>query len=511
MRYVKILSGLLFVCAFVQAKQYNVLDFGASPNSGIIHTDAFQKAVDACSQNGGGRVVVPCGSYITGTIILKSNVDLHLEQGAVLVGSRNKEDYYSTFCQHGILFCEDAENVSLTGKGMIDAQGRFFFNFKRNHLYDEFDKSATRQKEQYMPEGSFFSDGPVLNLGRPGIGISFFHCSKVAIEGITIKDTPNWAVRIAYSDDVLIHGVSIKNSLLIPNSDGFHCTVSRNIRMSDCDIRAGDDAFIVTGFSKDDAQAGYTMEEQSRYTFGNKTPYAENVTVNNCVFQSASSGIRIGYGQHPVRNCVFSNIVIYDSNRGIGIFAHDSSDISNLIFSNIVISTRLFNGQWWGNGEPIHLSCMSRFEGIPAGQIKDVQFNNIIATAEHGILLYGLPDSPISNVSFTNVSIRINKGKETLAYGGNFDLRPVADRKKQVFEHDIPGVYAQYVNGLSFRDFHLKWGTDLPAFFTHGIECYMVTDLSCSETDSSPNPNCPTGQRIHARRTSIAKQPATRR
>jgi len=480
---------------------FNILDYGAQP--GKLSTKEIQAAVDACFEVGGGTVLVPSGMFITGSIELKSHVNLHLEQGAILRGSLDLEDYASSFRRHGIIFCIDAEHVSITGSGIIDARGIHFYDTTLNHTYPEFDKQATRQKNGYMPEGVFYTDGPIERTSSPGMTVTFFHCSRVVLSGITIKDTPLWAVRFAYCDDVLIHGISIYNNLLIPNSDGVHCTASRNIRMSDCDIRAGDDAFIVTGFTMEEQTPGYTSEEQGRYRFGNKSEYAENVTVSNCSFQSRSAGIRIGYGQHPIRNCVFNNIVIYGSNRGIGIFAHDASSIENLIFSNFVIQTRLHNGQWWGNGEPIHLSAITRFENEPTGSIKNVQFNSIKAVSEHGILVYGDEANSISDLRFNNIDLKIVNGKETKDYGGNIDLRPAADIQKQLFEHDIPGLFAYNVDGLEIDGFKLDWGKDLPDFFTHGIECNSVQGLSIHRFRGSANPNSPDGKEKSLVNTSL--------
>jgi hypothetical protein len=205
--------------------------------------------------------------------------------------------------------------------------------------------------------------------------------------------------------------------------------------------------------------------------------------------QSRSAGIRVGYGQHPIRRCIFTNIQIYGSNRGIGIFAHDSSDIEDLIFSDITIETRLHNGQWWGNAEPIHISSASRFGGRPAGNVRNIQFNNIMATAEHGILLYGQEESSLDNIRLYNVHLKIVKGKETLGYGGNFDLRPATPAHLQLFAHDIPGIYAQWVKGLVITDFSLQWGPDLPAFFTHALECFHVDDLFIHNFVGEANPH----------------------
>lgn len=502
----RIIWLIILFPAFIhlQAKDYNILDFGAE--EGRLSTAAIQKTIDECSEAGGGKVIVPAGTFITGTVFLKSNVNLYLENGSVLKGSTNLNDYSRRCLSPGIIYCEDAINVGISGTGTIDGSGDSFYDFSKNHVYEEFDKNHTRQKENYMPEGEFFTDGPVKRTRAPGMTIVFFHCTNVFVTGITIKDTPIWATRFGFCDGVLIDGITIRNNPLIPNSDGIHCTISRNIRISNCNISGGDDAIVLTGFPKDEETPGINTTEQVQHTYGNKTIYGENMTVTNCVLKSSSAGIRIGYGQHPIRRCTFSNIVIHDSNRGIGIFAHDSSNIEDLIFSDIIIETRLYNGQWWGNGEPIHLSAISRFEGLKAGQIKNVKFSNIIATSEHGIILFGLEDSKLENISFTNMQLIIRKGKETIAYGGNFDLRPATPKAMQLFEHDMPGIYAQHVNKLAICDFALTWGHDLPSFFTHGIESVDVKDLNVKNFTGNGNPNAPGSQKMKLANTTISNE-----
>jgi lysophospholipase L1-like esterase len=487
MKMKTILTLALFsLFSAVLASNYNILDFGAEP--GKLSTRALQEAVDACHEAGGGTVLVPAGKYLTGTIVLKSYVNLHLESGAILEASLNLDDYSSSFRKHGMIFCEDAEFVSITGNGIIQARGIEFYDPTQNHVYEEFLKERTRQKEGYMPAGSFYSDGPIKRKPKPGMTLQFYHCSNVKLKDFTLYDTPEWAIRLGYCDDVEVAGISIHNHLMIPNSDGIHLTTSRNVRISNCDIRAGDDAFVVTGFTIAENTPGIDTGLQDSKEFGNKTLYAENVVVSNCNFQSRSSGIRVGYGQHPIRNCTFDNIVIYGSNRGIGVFARDDADIENLIFSNIIIQTRLHNGQWWGNGEPIHLSTISRFEGHEAGNIRSVTFSNIQATSEHGIILYGDGERSIENIAFSQVDLTIKAGKETLAYGGNFDLRPAAEIEKQLFKHDIPGLYALNVDGLSISDFRLTWGKDLPDYFTYAIETEAVKDLELHNFRGEANP-----------------------
>jgi len=365
MKSIKIIAVFLvmIVSQTLNAMDYNIVDFGAVSNK--ISTSAIQKTIDVCYQNGGGTVIVPAGTFITGTLFLRTNINLYLEQGAELKSSENLEDFLVSSVEYGMIFCQDAYNISITGKGTINGMGSRFYESDQNHVYPEFDKKLIRQKEGYMPEGEFFKDGPLKRKQAPGMAIVFFHCNHVSIKEITVKDTPIWAIRFGYCDDVLVEGITILNNLMIPNSDGIHLTVSRNVRITDCDIRAGDDCIIVTGFTKIEDTPGFNSKEQDKYLHGNKTIYAENIQVSNCHLQSRSSAIRIGYGQHPIRRCIFNNIIISESNRGIGIYARDSSSIEELIFSNIIIDTRLHNGQWWGHGEPIHLSAISRFAGEP--------------------------------------------------------------------------------------------------------------------------------------------------
>ena len=214
---------------------------------------------------------------------------------------------------------------------------------------------------------------------------------------------------------------------------------------------------------------------------GIKAAFARTATDRGCCLCSRGA-------MDSIRRCTFSNLVFYGSNRGIGIFAHNASDIEEILFSNILIETRLPNGQWWDNGEPIHLSTISRFEGEPVGQIRNVRFGDIFATSEYGILMYGDAESPMENIYFDNVDLKIVNGKETLAYGGNFDLRPATDIDRQLFEHDIPGIYAKHVNGLTLDDVAVRWGEGLSDFFTYALETLYVNDLQVEDFLGTANP-----------------------
>ncbi len=468
----------------LQAKEYHILDFGAKADNVTINTKAINSAIVKCNEEGGGTVIIPSGTFISGTVILLSNVNLQLEAGAKLVGSKDTSDYLPLknvlfnegYNRYGLICASEASNISISGNGEINGNGTFFMNrLDKPHMGHDFDRKYIRQGNEFMKPGTIFEDGPVSYSFRPGLMILLEACENIHISGITLKDSPEWTLRIGDCDNVEVEGISIINNPVIPNNDGIHCTNSRNIRISNCNILAGDDAIIVTGFSSLPAPGDPAYRPQK---IGNKTGYSENVTVTNCVLSSRSACIRIGYGHHPIRNLVFSNLVMVDSNRGIGIFARDNTSIENVLFSNIIINNRIHSGHWWGKGEPIHISAIRDTPNGVVGKVNNISFTDIIAQSETGIVIYGTNESQIENVRFNRVNLTIRPGKYTASYGGNFDLRPAFSNEFAVFKHDIPGLYAQFVKGLSISDLELKWDGKLPDFFTNGIEIQNFENVS---------------------------------
>ncbi|HLI94062.1 MAG TPA: hypothetical protein VKU83_10645, partial [Puia sp.] len=220
---------------------------------------------------------------------------------------------------------------------------------------------------------------------------------------------------------------------------------SKNAVISDCVINSGDDAIALISSS--------------------------NIVVDNCILHSRSSGIRIGYNVFNHRNSgdlLFNNIRIFDSNRGIGIFQRMDGDMSNLIFSNLIIQTRLHTGEWWGHGEPIHISTVPGLGSKTTGQIRNVRFSHVVATAQTGIVLYSSRPGLLKDITFEDVDLTIERGPLSESYGGNIDLRPVNDLSLAIFRHSIPAVFAYQVEGLDIRHFHTHWGAGLPSYFLKG-------------------------------------------
>ncbi len=461
-------------------RPFDIRSYGAKAGTGQICTEAINRTINACAESGGGTVFVPAGTFITGPIELLSHVTLHLEAGAVLKGSDQLADY----AQGGrgrqpLVRATDAENIAIVGGGAIDGSGAAFMDMTKtrvgSHMPGDLDPNVTRQGRQYMDAKFGEGDGPVVYLRRPSRLIRITRCRNVLLRDVTLRNSPIWTLHFDDCENVTVTGISLHNDLLVPNSDGIHCTTCRRVRISDCDISCGDDAIAIT-------------TQGSRP----KGP-CEDVTVANCTLQSRSAAVRLGYGDGPIRNCTFQNLTIRESNRGLGLFVRDDWPIENVLFSNIVIRTRLHTGHWWGNAEPIHLSVIPQRRGGRTGKIKNVTFANIIAESESGIVVYGHEPGDISNLSFDNVRLQIRESKLNASYGGNFDLRPTYDNRFAIFRHDIPALFCRNVNGCVISRFDVTWGAGeaaMPEFFDHAIFCEQFEDLVIDAFHGrQPHPN----------------------
>lgn len=456
-----VISQLLTAQNTVGDKTFFITSYGATGDGKTLNTTAIQDAIDDCHQHGGGTIEIPTGNFVTGTLRLYSNMNLHFSPGASLIGSTSDKDYgyqkdygfggLGAGNKTGILVAHNEENISITGFGTINGNGTSFMHMDSLQYGMDFDRKYTRQKKDYMNPKYGREDGPVLWKGsyeeRPGVMVMFSGCKNITVNDIRFEESPNWTMAFLNSDGIKVNGITIQNNMLIPNSDGLDFYDSKNIIVSNCNIHAGDDAIAVVSSS--------------------------NLTASNCVLHSRSSGIRIGYNvwtQNNSGNLMFSNITIFDSNRGIGIFQRQKGDMENMIFSNITISTRLHSGQWWGHGEPIHISSVPGLGSKETGSIKHIHFSNVIASSEAGIVIYSTAKNLIQDISFDNVSLAIKRGRLSESYGGNVDLRPTNDMSVGIFEHSIPALYGNFVSDLSIRNMNVYWEKGLPSYFTHAVE-----------------------------------------
>jgi hypothetical protein len=467
------IACLAFFAGQTAAGVINVLDYGAVSDANALNTGAFRKAVVACVERKGGTILVPAGAYRSGPIELKSNITLRLETGAVLRGSELVADYQVDGRRRPLVWAQNASNMLICGRGIIDGRGDAFMHLDQPRTAaNDFERRYTRQGEEFMSSKFGTSDGPVTYGPRPSRLVAFYNCRHVTMRDVVLKDAPCWTLNFADCQNVTVDGVNVVNNPVIPNNDGFHFETCRNVHIANCGLLCGDDAICITSVNS-------------------RNPgFCENVTVSNCTMFSRSAGVRLGYGMNTVRNCVFENLVIRDSNRGIGLFVRQEGSIENVLFNNIVIQTRLHTGHWWGKGEPVHISVIPAAElTSKLGRIRNVTFSNVLADSEAGVVIWAQEPGQIEDVTFNQMRLNVHKGPLSTSYGGNIDLRPAFDPKWAVFQHELAGIFCHGANGLTLHQIDIRWDTAAPDYYTSAIWCEdtnrVVIDGFCGRQPDS--------------------------
>jgi polygalacturonase len=368
----------------------NARAYGAVGDGQALDTPAIQAAIDACHQQGGGTVSVSAGRYVTGSIFLRDNITLHLEAGAVLLGSEDVADYpiingrwegaeQPTYAS--LITGTNLRNIAVVGRGTIDGRG--------THWWRRFTDKT-------------------LAYPRPRL-IAFANCDNVLIEGITAINSPSWTIHPVRCENVTIHGVSIINPADSPNTDGINPDSCRMVRVSNCYISAGDDCVTI--------KSGVETEE------ADKRAPCENVTITNCTMARGHGGVVIGSEMSGgVRNVVISNCVFvgtdrglrFKSRRGRGGVAEDIR-ISNIVMTDVLcpITMNLYYACGaWGDAtvsdkrpQPVTGST-PQFRRIHLGHItaRDVKY----AAA----FLYGLAEMPVEDITLSDISISLSPDAE---------------------------------------------------------------------------------------------------
>ena len=388
-KFTAILLSLIFSAATVSAADFDVRKFGAKGDGRTKNTVAIQKAIDACTKAGGGRVVLMDGIYMTGSIQLKDGVNLYIDGTAKLLASPDIEDFpdwqnvkhiISENLPRGnrnacVIFADEAERISITGRGVIDGNGTY-------HI---------EKRDKPTNSGGWLYKRKYPNPESLPRVVFFAGCKDVLLEDVTMTNQPSgWSYWIHDCDRVTIRGLQILAELAYPNNDGIHLNCSRDVTVSDCHIECGDDAIVIRANSR-------SLKENKPM---------ERVTVTNCVLRSSCYGIRVGYSDDGVmRHCTFSNLVITESRDGIGFtlpnslyprkfdFGREDSLIEDMLFSNIVM-----DGIY---GKPI-VSIFGDKSRIEA--VRDIHFSNVHATGKHFPSFVGRESAPLQNFTFDNCS-----------------------------------------------------------------------------------------------------------
>lgn len=422
---------------------YDITQFGANHNTSALQTEAIQRALDRCRDDGGGIVNIPPGIFISGTIRLYSNTELHLEPGAVLRGPDSIDGYDNLPFSwelypytRSMIYAMDAENIHLTGGGIIDFNGRAFVDW--NNLQTGLPEDQQIKSIPELKQSCDYAMPP--REKRPNRLMFFHHCSNVEISGITFNDSPTWGAVFSSCQTVKIHHINIFNHMQVPNSDGIHCCGCSDVIISNCVITAGDDCIAITGIA-------------------NPRQISERIIISDCILKSASAAIRIGFQSSKIRNVMVHHVIVHDSNRGIAIFAGQDGLVEGVNISDLQLATRLYPGTWWGKGEPLVVCAAD------GGRINRVSAHNILAQSENSIII-----ANGENITLKDWEITLRYGAARPHYGANIDLSPHPCRPAPNAEQAIPWLNAENAISLITENIFVR----PPADSAHNFDTAAV-------------------------------------
>ncbi len=380
---------------------WNVKEYGASGDSKTLDTKAFQAAIDACYDAGGGEVLVPNGCYCLGLIELYSHVHLVLDKEARLLASFNLYDFDKgirstlnkvetpTFdaCDYDgsptkyFIYACHAEDIAITGEGTIDGNEELFYG------------TIT----PWHIDGSFYPRVPL---------IYFEDCRNVTLKDVTLTKSAFWTVHLVGCEHGLIDGLKIKNNLKLANCDGIDPDHCKHFLIQNCWIEAADDCIVFKATRQ-----------------GKKYGACEDIIVQNCTLTSTSAAIKFGTETvSDIHHIAVRDCKIVGSNRGICLQLRDEGSLHHLTFQNIQIETKRFSPlHWWGKAEPIAITAVQRKEDSLLGSIYDIDFSHLEMDAENGIFIYGTRRN-IYSIHMTDMNLLLKR--KTAWPMDSHDIRP---------------------------------------------------------------------------------------
>ncbi len=493
-----LVSILITSISFAQVKSTLITSVGAIADGRTNNAAVIQKLIDKVSAGGGGKIVVPPGNFMTGSLFLKSNVELNIQLGAVLLGSTYVKDYQKVAGKASLILAENQNNVSITGEGIIDGQGQEL-------MMDVFKK---------LRSGELKSDDSIWLVKRPGVGrahdLFFKDCKGIKIKGITLKNSSDWVQDYRECTDVVIDGITVQSTAYW-NNDGLDITDCKNVRITNCFINASDDALC--------------------FKSENPKSSCENVVVDNCTLRSSANGLKFGTANlGGFRNFKITNLTIFDTyrsaialesvdggfmdhidirnvnakNTGNAIFIRRGhrnktgpvSTLTGIYIANIKVETPLYKPDqgYPIEGPPDHLR--PGFDKMP---VRPSSFHiyghpylpyNLIPSS-----IVGVPGYPVEDVTLENIEISYGgRSSKDIAYIPLDKITSIPENETGYPDFsmwgELPawGLYMRHAEGIKIRNFTVSYKEDdfRPAFVFDDVKGIELTDVKIPTAKEMP-------------------------
>jgi len=403
-----ILSVSLSAALFSQQGWQNVTEKGADRTGKAKCTQIINGTIEKLAALGGGTVYFPAGTYLTGPIIMKSNITLNLDAGAVVKFSDDFDDYLPMVQSRwedvrvknfkSQIYAYQCENIAITGRGRFDGQGKKWWDFMRalpkQQTESKWQEVFRKENSELLAKNQYIR--AKNNFLRPPM-VTTYECRNVLIEGVSFSNPPFWTIMPAFTDNITINGVTIENPGESPNTDGIDPSSCRNVHISNCHITVGDDCIVIkSGRDEDGREAGKPTE---------------NITIDNCTMLRGHGGVVIGSEMSGnVKRIAITNCVFEGTDRGIRIktMRGRGGVIEDIVVSNIVMNNMLNEGVLitlrYQRTDPEPLS-----ERTPA--CNNVKLSNIIVRGgQRPVAIYGLEERDVAQISLSNFESITDKG-----------------------------------------------------------------------------------------------------
>lgn len=486
MKYLLKALSIILLCGFIsmtssaQIKTYNIKNYGAVADGKTNNTAAIQKAIDGASANGGGRVIIPAGRFVTGVIDIKSNVEIHLDKNAFLLGSAVRADYGAGKAS-ALIVANHQHHIAITGHGTIDGQGHDLLK----DIYRRLNAGTLRDTE-WRKTNPWHQMRPTED-NRPKL-IEFKNCDDIQLKSITLKNGLCWTQNYKSCSNLVIDSMRVEN-VTYWNNDGIDIVDCKNVKLINSFFNAADDGICLK--SEDPRGA------------------CENVYVANCRVRSSASAIKLGTGSWGgLKKITIEHINVYDTYRSaIAVETVDGALLEDVNIRNITavntgnaIVIRLGHRDKKGRMSILRRVYIGNVKvNVPAGK-PDAGYpmEGPVVGAAHNIIpssITGIPGSRVEDITLENIIINYAGGAKKAVANFNIDtLEKVPEKIPDYPEFsmfgELPawGFYIRHADGIKIKNMVLTCkGTDYrPAFIADDVKGLSLNALSIPQVKTKP-------------------------